>query len=146
MTMMEDIAMRDSFLILTLLALASLWLAAGCNGGGAVLSPGTLVFTNDAGDEAAVARLDWPAAPVVDGEFTGTWELLSRNSSFPTTQGSAYEAEAAGGVIVINLSPHMVDNNIELEGTIVDGVFSGRWSHITIAGPQPRGTFRMTIE
>ncbi len=80
------------------------------------------------------------------GEVTGRWQLERTGSS---TSSSGQVQGTLGGFGLMQLSleePDISDSGFGLQGTYDGDTYSGTWSTVTIAGPQPGGTFEAVRE
>ena len=124
------------------LVVACLVFVAGC-----AKEDSTLVVRDFAGDVVATGDLQipdhWPSA---GQSFEGRWQLKSSSGSFPATsvRSGKYSGKVDGQGVSIDLNPGAFDNSVVLSGSITNGLLSGKWYHVTIAGGREMGAFSLT--
>ena len=114
---------------------------AGC------ANPDNLIFRDRAGNIVATGTLSLPnPLPAVGQSFDGRWELRWSTNSFPadSTKSGKYSGEVQETGVSIDLNPGVADSNVLLNGSVINGSLSGRWSHSTIAGGEDLGAFTVT--
>lgn len=144
--------MRSALLLLAF-GLASLGLMACDSSSSNGTPPGTslryAIQLNDEATTVATGHLQFNTAPV-SGAATvaGTYTLQSVDGTplFPLTQTSGtFSGDFTGGTLTLRLIvPQTADVGIRLVGAISGATYSGTWDEITVAGPEPRGTFTAT--
>ncbi|HMA62825.1 MAG TPA: hypothetical protein VKP78_09275 [bacterium] len=77
--------------------------------------------------------------------ITGSWNLSAASDS-GTPQAMLGEGELIGewqqnNRLWLNLHPHMMDNNVFLNGNLEEDEYTGEWSYATFAGVVNYGTF-----
>lgn len=108
---------------------------------------GNLTFRDPSGAVVATGDLLLPDPLPASGKtFEGTWQLKSAEKSFPSgaVKSGKYAASVHEGGVTINLNPGTADNNVMLNGTMSNGMFSGKWSLSTFVGGKEKGTFTVT--
>lgn len=77
----------------------------------------------------------------------GEWALQNigpASNIWPQIGTGLLTGRVDGRSISIDLNPGWADNNVVLDGKLVDGRIEGQWTWITFAGPTTRGTFVAT--
>lgn len=132
-------------LLAGLLLVAPLW--AGCDSS-SDSSPETDTYSLTLSDEGGTAVLGGELRLVIEdgqngpGDVTGSWELTGRNGQpDPMVTSGSVSGELLANDILIRLDMDVADSGIELDGVYTTDQIIGEWSEITIAGPEPRGSF-----
>lgn len=136
--------MKNACVLPTLL-FAVLWV--GCTGTGSptqVVPPGAFAYTSY--DTTGVALVTgWFTMSVSDSSaISGEWHFWSiddREGIGPQTGEGTLVGGFAEGEVWLELHPQVVDNNLQLRGTLEGDRYAGEWTWITFAGVTSHGTF-----
>ena len=103
----------------------------------------------------ATGKFRLPGSWIDMDTFSGAWDLRATGNANatrpadaddlgPITGQGTFTAVHRDTQLVIELYPGMIDNNVEIQLTIVDStVVSGRWSYVTDAGITASGTVQV---
>ena len=138
-------------------------LLAACTGGGPFAPPGSIggpgggsTPNTPIGRTYAYTSRDSAGQLLVAGTLTftsfdstrvgGSWSFRAIGNSTkmgPQVGNGTFAGLFHGAVLLLNLNPQYVDNNVYLSGTFASGgVFAGAWSWSSFIGPTGGGTFR----
>ena len=88
-------------------------------------------------------------APLVEGNFAGSWHLQRTSSSTTAPVGGIAQQTGSGrfkgslhsGNIELNFNPNVADDNVMLEGDLQNNQMHGQWDFCTYAGGKADGRF-----